>query len=284
MRQLFTTIVCLLAVGNICTTSAWATSSIGEQTLSEGMALASLGVNSNADSYTDINSDVTRDIDIMFRLGFNIGGTMPLGMPATIRSLNSYAPRANLVIGAEVNFGLSSRWGIETGVRFENKGMKIDANVKNYGMEMRKGTDVISGRFTGSVVTEVDEWMLTIPVMANLSVRKVNILAGPYISAVISGDFTGYAYDGYLREGDPTGLKIELGNEADTRGEYDFSDDLRTLQLGVMVGADWHFGKRLGAYLDLAWGLTEAFHSDFKTIEQSMYPIYASVGLTYNLK
>ena len=228
--------------------------------------------------------NIPDSLNYTVRLGYNIGGTAPIGMPATIRKMNKYTFKPNFSLGIDVQKDLWGKWGLLTGIHLENKAMEIDATVKNYHMEMVQGGERLEGMYTGNLVTECQEWMLTVPLMATWRTGKVLLKAGPYVSYVSTRVFEGYVYDGYLREGDPTGLKIELGNEADTRGEYDFSDDLRTLQLGVMVGADWHFGKRLGAYLDLAWGLTEAFHSDFKTIEQSMYPIYASVGLTYNLK
>ena len=37
------------------------------------------------------------------RLGYNIGGTAPVGMPATIRSLSRYTLQPNLLIGADVH-------------------------------------------------------------------------------------------------------------------------------------------------------------------------------------
>ena len=50
------------------------------------------------------------------------------------------------------------------------------------------------------------------------------------------------------------------------------------------AGADWYFSKRWGAYADIAWGLTGIFKRDFKTIEQTMYPIFGTIGVTYKLK
>ncbi|MBS1443374.1 MAG: PorT family protein, partial [Prevotella sp.] len=32
------------------------------------------------------------------------------------------------------------------------------------------------------------------------------------------------------------------------------------------------------------WGLSEVFKKDFHVIEQSMYPIYGTIGLSYQLK
>ena len=201
------------------------------------------------------------DLRYHVRLGYNIGGTAPLGMPATIRTLDKFTLGNNMTVGLDAYKPLTERWGLMAGFHYENKGMRTDARVKNYHMEMRYGDQVIEGMFTGQVVTKVTEWMLTMPIQATYNVsKKVRLKAGPYFSYVMSNDFSGYAYDGYLREGNPTGQKIELGH-----------DD------------DWYFSKRLGAYADLAWGLSAVFHKEFKTIEQKLYPIYGSVGLMYKL-
>lgn len=220
-------------------------------------------------------------LSVAARVGFGVGGTAPVGLPAEIRGLNGFHPRANLSVGADVCRKFSSTWGAQLSLRFENKGMWTDADVKGYSMEMRKGGDAVSGVFTGGVVTEVDQWMFTIPLMAAAEVRKVRVHAGPYVSFLVSRDFSGYAYDGYIRQGAPTGPKVMIGSEPGSRGDYDFSDDMRKAQFGLMAGADWAFLGHLGAYLDLSWGLTGVFHSSFKTIEQTMYPIYGTVGLFY---
>ena len=37
-----------------------------------------------------------------------------------------------------------------------------------------------------------------------------NIKAGPYFSYLLSREFSGHVYEGYLREGDPVGPKAEF--------------------------------------------------------------------------
>ena len=229
--------------------------------------------------------DIFGDLRYQVRLGYNIGGTSPVGMPAEIRSLDKFKPKANLLLGLDAYKPLSGKWGLIAGFHYENKGMETDARVKNYHMEMRYGDQVIEGMFTGNVVTKVEEWMLTLPIQAAYDVAPgVRLKAGPYFSYVMSNDFSGYAYDGYLREGDPTGQKVELGHDEGERGDYDFTENLRHWQFGVDVGADWYFSKRVGVYADLAWGLTAVFQKDFKTISQKLYPLYGSVGVIYKLK
>ena len=225
------------------------------------------------------------DLRYQARLGYNIGGTAPVGMPAEIRSLEKFKPKTNLLVGLDAYKPLPGKWGIMAGFHYENKGMETDARVKNYHMEMRYGDQVIAGMFTGNVVTKVEEWMVTLPLQATYDVsRRVRLKAGPYFSYVMSNDFSGYAYDGYLREGNPTGQKVELGHDEGERGDYDFTEHLRHWQFGIDVGADWYFSKHLGAYADLSWGMSAVFRKDFKTIEQKMYPIFGSVGLVYKLK
>ena len=84
-------------------------------------------------------------LNYSFRMGYNIGGTAPVGMPATIRSLNSYDLQPNVTIGLDVWKDLWGQWGMMTGIRLENKGMKIDATVKNYHMEMVQGGERLEG-------------------------------------------------------------------------------------------------------------------------------------------
>lgn len=218
------------------------------------------------------------------RLGYNLGGTAPVGMPATIRSLSKYTLKTNPTIALDAYKPLDEHWGLQAGFHIENKGMKTDARVKNYSMEMRQGGETLKGVFTGQVVTDVDQWMVTVPLWATYDVGHVRLKFGPFASYLLSNNFSGYAYDGHLRVGDPTGPRVELGSDEASRGTYDFSDEMRRLQFGLDLGADWHFSQHYGAFVDLSWGLLGVFKKSFKTIEQTMYPIYGTIGVTYKLK
>ena len=225
------------------------------------------------------------DVHLTAKVGFNLGGTAPIGLPASIRKLNSYTLQSNPVIGIEAEKTLSEQWGIMTGLYYENKGMKEDANVKNYHMAIVRGGQELEGMFTGKNQSEAVQWMLTMPLQATYRFNdKWQIKAGPYLSYVRTRTFKGAAYDGYLRVGDPTGEKVELGTTDGSRGTYDFSDSMRKLQWGMMVGADWHFHHSWGIFVDLSWGFTGIFKGNFDTIEQTMYPVYGTVGVSYRMK
>ena len=218
------------------------------------------------------------------RFGYGIGGTAPMGMPATIRSMESYKPTANFTLGLGLHRAITDHWGLSSGLYLENKGMDVDARVKNYHMAMIQGGQRLEGNFTGGVAIDVEQWMLTLPLLATYSIDdKWSVHAGPYFSYIKSPKFTGYAYDGYIRVGDPTGPKVKVGSDEGSRGSYDFSDDMRSWQFGMMVGADWRFYKQWGAFVDVTWGFTEIFHSGFDVLEQDLYPVYGTIGISYKL-
>lgn len=226
------------------------------------------------------------DIKCDARLGYSIGGNAPLPMPATIRSLNSYKLQPNISFGADIYKPLrGGKWGVMFGIQFENKGMHIDADVKNYNMEMTRESQSIEGWFTGKVDTQVKQGMFTFRLQGVYNVSpKVRLRLGPYLSYLTQRKFEGYAYHGYLRSGDPTGTKVEIGDDEATRGQYDFSNHMKKTQLGINLGADWLFVKRVGAYAELSWGITGTFEKEFKTIEQKLYPIYGTLGVYYVIR
>ena len=149
-------------------------------------------------------------------------------------------------------------------------------------MEVTKGDSKIDGLFTGHVKQKVTQWMLTIPVEATFDIsNKVSIKAGPYFSLLVNKDFSGIAYDGYLRQGSPTGPRINMGTKEGEWATYEFNDDMRSLQAGIAAGADWQTSRNIGLYAELSWGLTGLFNKDFKTVEQTLYPIYGTIGIFY---
>lgn len=218
------------------------------------------------------------------RVGYNVGGTAPMGLPASIRRLNSYTPLLTPAAGVDVLIPNNDWRGFLTGIRIERKAMEEDATVKNYHMEITQGGQTLAGMFTGDVTTRTSQWVVTVPLQAVWRVNRVKLKVGPYASWAFAKDFSGWAHNGYLRVDDPTGAKVELGEADDERGNYDFDEHVRNWQVGLALGADWHLTRRIGVYADLNWGITRVMKSDFHTIEQSLYPIYGQVGVTYRIK
>lgn len=225
------------------------------------------------------------NVGMRSRLGYNIGGTAPVGMPAEIRKLNSYKLQFNTNIGFDLLKPVASNWSVMAGVHFDRKAMKEDANVKNYHEQIVRGGESLEGRFTGDVTTKAVMDVVSIPIQAVYSpLENLDIRFGPYFSYVYSREFSGYAHNGYLRVGNPTGAKVMLGDDPDTRGEYDFSDDMRRQQWGLDLGADWFVSRHFGIYADLQWGLSGTFKSSFHVMEQTLYPIYGTIGVVWKMR
>lgn len=224
-------------------------------------------------------------LQVKARVGWSVGATAPLGMPEAFRSLDSYKLTPSFLIGADARMPMGGKWGVLVGLRFENKAMNADVTTKAYHMVVRKGDSELEGLFTGKVHQEVKEWMLTLPIQATFSFSdKLQLKAGPYFSLLTSKDFSGIASDGYLRQTDPTGPKILMGDKDGEWATYDFSSEMRNFQVGLGVGLDWQFYKNLGASVDLNWGLNGIFNSDFKTVDQTLFPIYGTIGVFYRFR
>lgn len=221
-------------------------------------------------------------LDYEINAGLNIGGASPIPLPAEIRKINGYAPRLNLQLGGKVTkwFEPEKKWGVSVGVRFETKGMETKATVKNYGMEIIQDGKKLSGKWTGKVKTTYHTQQLAIPILAVYRFNeRWKMELGPYLAYAFSNDFDGYVYDGYLREGNPTGNKVSF--EGESRATYDFGDDLRKFQWGLQAGASWQAFNRLCVNANLTWGLNDIFNRSFKTVSFNMYPIYLNLGFGY---
>ncbi len=221
-----------------------------------------------------------KGLEYRLKAGFNIGGTSPFPLPAEIRELNSYQPGMQISLEGNIIKWVDKKWGILFGVRFEDKGMETDANVKNYYLVMDSPENGrLEGVWTGSVKTKVKNAYVTLPLQAIYKVSpRWDLKLGPYISFLTEKDFSGAAYNGYLREGDPTGDKVIIENEEAT---YDFSADLQKIQWGVDLGAEWRAFKHLSVYSDLTWGLNSIFEKDFESVSFDMYCIYLNFGFGY---
>lgn len=241
---------------------------------------ATAGQRSNDVSDTDNNliRAALKGWSIRLGAGYNLGGAAPLPLPVEIRSIEGFNPGLNLSLKGSVEkmFG-KGNWGLRWGVELETKGMTTNADTKNYYMEVANGSGTVSGYWTGKVETNVKNTYLSIPVVALHKINeRWNVSAGAYASFLLDGEFTGAAYDGYLREGDPTGEKTEL-----EKASYDFSSDIRKFQWGVQAGAEYKIYKHLAVFADLKWGLNGIFPSDYSSVTFALYPIYGTLGFTY---
>lgn len=215
---------------------------------------------------------------IRLSAGYNLGGTAPIPMPVEIRSIESFNPGLNLAIEGTVEkmFG-KSNWGVRWGVRLETKGMTTDAGTKNYYMQVQNGDGTVSGYWTGKVKTKVKNTYLSIPALALYRINeRWNVTGGAFASYMLDGEFSGAAHDGYLREGDPTGIKTELDN-----AHYDFSSDMLKFNWGLQAGFEYRAYKHLGVFANLQWSMNGIFLDGYSCVTFPLYPIYGTLGFTY---
>lgn len=251
------------------------------------LLLAVVGITSvkaQGDRTHSITQSYLRGWEYSLKAGFNIGGTAPLPLPEEIRKIDSYVPSMAISIEGNATKWLDEKkiWGLTLGLRLENKNMTTEATVKNYGMKIiNTNGGELEGLWTGGVKTKVKNSYLTVPVLANYKISKRwKLVAGPYFSYMLEGDFSGHVYEGHLRTPDETGSRVEFSGES--IATYDFSDDLRKFQWGIQLGGEWKAFKHLNVYADLTWGLNDIFKKDFNTISFAMYPIYLNIGFGYS--
>jgi len=248
------------------------------------VAVGATSVKAQEDRTQSIVRSYLHGWEYSLKAGFNIGGTAPLPLPEEIRKIDSYAPSMAISIEGNATKWLDAKkiWGLTLGLRLENKNMTTKATVKNYGMKIiNTNGGELEGLWTGGVKTKVKNSYLTIPVLANYQISKRwKLVAGPYFSYMLEGDFSGHVYEGHLRTPDETGSRVDFSGES--IATYDFSDDLRKFQWGLQFGGEWKAFKHLNVYADLTWGLNDIFKKDFNTITFAMYPIYLNIGFGYS--
>ena len=218
-----------------------------------------------------------------FRAGYQLGGTVPFPLPAQMRKIDGFSPLGNFTVQALGVIPMGTRWELTMGMKFERKGMTAKATVKDYNMSIQdEDGGVIMGRWTGGVTMTADQWFLTMPFSCAFKFTEVGkIRVGVFFSYLSRGEFYGEVYNGYLREGDPTGAKIEVDDKPQS---FNFSKDMKRYQWGLSLGGEWRLYKNLSLFLDLDWGFNDIFVDEFETITFDMYPIYGSLGLGYSFR
>ncbi len=215
------------------------------------------------------------------KVGYNLGGTSPLPIPATIRSIDSFKPGVSFDGEVKFTHWMGEHLGVAFAARYQNKKMIARATTKQYHMRLLNDVGgALEGPWTGGVETEVNNHYGTVPIMAvyHISDRWQTSL-GPYVSYLIKGNFRGKVYDGYLRSPDEYGVRVDFYD--DNTAEFDFSDEQRNFCWGFLLGGDYRAWKALHVYADLTWGVSDIFQNSFDAISFKMYPIYLNFGVAY---
>lgn len=224
-----------------------------------------------------------KNVDYQIKGQLSIGGASPMGIPAQIRKIESFKPAQFL--GAEVNatkwFNDKQKFGIRIGAKFEGRGMKTQAQVKNYYTQIEDDSGAqTKGYFTGHVLTKMRNSYITMPVsFVWNATNRWNFYGGFYLSWITHRSFTGHIYDGTFREGTPIGEPTVF--EGTAKGIYDFSDDLRTFQWGNQLGAEYKLNQHVSFSFDVSMANSQIFKKDFESISFRMYNIFGNIGIGY---
>lgn len=217
-------------------------------------------------------------VSFRFSVGTKIGGAAPLPIPEQIRSVKGYSPHYPFFAGAKANYAINNKWGVAMGLTFEGKGMNTKADVKNYKTSFNANEDPSAnarGYFTGRISTKVQNLYLSIPVQATYQVSENwSVQAGPYVAFAVQKRFFGEATDGYLRNIEPTGEKLEIDFAA-----YDFRKSVRTIDVGMSLGTNYDFGKRYFALAQFDYGFNNIMKTGFESITFGLHNIFMNVGV-----
>ena len=238
--------------------------------------IAAMAMGANASVLDSLRADA--------RLGYVVGGTIPTHIGKEIRGINSFDLGLNFSVALEGSIPLKDNWSLHTGLRYELGSMDIDSRVKNYDIEVVRGDEALKGIFMGNVRIKTAQRRITLPIQAQYDfTREFKLRGGLFMGWLTNRRFWGWAYDGYLREGTPVGAKIEMGRDPGDRGDFDFDKNMRHMQWGLDVGADWQFSRRWGLFAELTYGFSGLFKSDFHSV-QTLRPMYGTLGISYRIK
>ncbi|WP_109697933.1 porin family protein [Chitinophaga deserti] len=217
--------------------------------------------------------------------GFNIGATAPVGLPNTIRKINSYRPEFCPSLGYELSWrpAKASEWGAAVGVKLDYKGMTTKDEVMYFHtmitMEDGSGKSEFEGAFTGKNKTTVRNAYVSFPISATYTPNdNWRLHLGGYMAWLFSANFYGNVSDGYIRNGGSLGEKVNV-----SEAEFDFGTDMRRFDAGLQGGAERRVGKKLRVMGNLSWGLRPVFPSDFRGMDFPMYNIFVTLGVTYRI-
>jgi len=215
--------------------------------------------------------------------GINIGALAPIGIPNTIRKIESYSPMFNPSIGYEVSYRIDEKWAVGSGIKFEYKGMKIKDSVIYFHtlvtMESGGQTSEFEGDFSGHNSTTAHNAYLTIPVHTIFTPGKYwHYRLGVYFAFLLDARFDGTVTNGYIRKGNSLGEKVTI-----QEASFDFKEVEKTFDFGFQAGAGRSIGKKFGIDGTLSWGVIPIFPSSFQGMSFPMYNIFFNLGASYRL-
>jgi len=210
--------------------------------------------------------------DYSAKIGLYVGGTMPFPLPKEIDKIESYNPNFAPAIEAEFLRWLNKKVGVSAGIRFENKGMKSTASVKEYSINIEN----YHGKFTGTVDTEMSFNYLGLPISAHYALMEnCFVYAGAYYAYLLNGKFKTTISDGRINDN-------SIISDIDHVEDDSFSKELRNYDAGLSIGLNFlPYNEHILLSFDFNYGLVSVFQSDFKDLAYDMQNIYGKISIGY---
>lgn len=242
--------------------------------------VAQLAIAQNQNTPENDFPPVAKKIKYKIVVGYNIGGTAPIGLPNNIRKIKSYSPLFSPSLGYEGTYQFNKKWAVNVGLKIDLKGMSASDSVAYYHTLIQQGNNAaFEGSFSGNNYTKIQNTYLTLPILAQYSLNNYwHIKLGCYLAYLLSPKFEGTVSNGYIRKGGPLGEKVTI-----TATNFDFSNKLRHFDFGLDVGAAHDISHRWTVAARIQWGLVPVFPSSFTGIGFNMYNIYGNLGIGYKL-
>lgn len=213
------------------------------------------------------------------QIGYNIGGLSPIPLPNTIRKIESYSPGFSPSLGAGAIYRIHKEWSVEAALRLDWKGMTIQDSVQYFHTLISQNGAQFEGDFTGTNNTKCKNLYLTLPVSVVYNKRdNWRYRLGLFTGYLIRPSFSGTVTNGYIRNGNSLGEKVEIDTAT-----FNFKDVERTFDIGVQGGVEKRFLKRFYVSGNLQWGLRPVFPPSFKGIDFKMYNIFFTLGIKMEL-
>lgn len=215
--------------------------------------------------------------------GLNIGAAAPISFPNTIRQIDGWWPRFSPSVGYEYIYYLPKKWSIGAAFKLDFKGMGTKSQVIYFPtiIAVKDGdqTNEFTGTFSGKNKTIVSNAYITVPVYAVYRFNhRWRAKLGMYAAWLFSSDFEGDVSDGYIRNGGPTGEKVNIDYAT-----FDFDEEVNSFDFGMYGAGEYRLSRKLSASVQLSWGLRPLFPSSFKGMDFPLYNIFATLGVTYHL-
>lgn len=216
--------------------------------------------------------------------GFNLGAAAPIPFPNTIRKIDGWWPRVSPAVGFEYIYLLPKKWGIGASVKLDYKAMGTRAEVIYFPtiISVKDGdqTNDFTGTFSGKNETRMSNAYITVPVYGVYQFNhRWKVRLGMYVSWLFSSEFEGNVSDGYIRNGGPTGEKVNIDVAT-----FDFGDEINSFDTGLYGSGDLLIARKLSASVHMNWGLRPLFPSSFQGMDFPLHNIFGTLGVTYHLQ